>query len=277
LLLAALPSAAQAQGVTVLRGESGEQQRPGVPDTGVRRVPSTSHPAPAPVSPPAPSSGGQLPLGNGNGVVPADPPSEVAKEIAAGKPLSPGEAAALAAAFKAIDDGRYADARAAVASFNNPLLKRIVDWHVLRVAPKTDAEIRTVNAMVRMVAAEFPELSGVNLAVIYGDRGMPGIGSYDWVGFDKYDEHEAIFCDGRYDDLKAELRADQRIILVPGGASPWKQDPAPFYNKAVSDTQVLAIVPFIWQDNAAPGVGAGIRSNSTKPRYIQAGTLIKNG
>ena len=95
--MAALPSAAQAQGVTVLRGESGEQQRPGVPDTGVRRVPSTNHPAPAPAlaSPPTTSNGGQLPLGNGTGVVPAEPPSEVAREIASGKPLSPAEAAAL--------------------------------------------------------------------------------------------------------------------------------------------------------------------------------------
>jgi soluble lytic murein transglycosylase len=149
LLLAALPSAAQAQGVTVLRGESGEQQRPGVPDTGVRRVPSTSHPAPTSASPPTTSNGGQLPLGNGNGVVPADPPSEVAREIASGKPLSPAEAAALAAAFKAIDDGRYADARAAVANFNNPLLKRIVDWHMLRVAPKTDADFASTWRMLR--------------------------------------------------------------------------------------------------------------------------------
>jgi soluble lytic murein transglycosylase len=141
LLLAAFPSAARTQGVTVLRGENGEQQqRPGVPDTGVRRVPSTGHPAPAPVSPPATPNGAQLPLSNGNGVVPADPPSEVAKEIASGKPLSPAEAGALAAAFKAIDDGRYADARAAVASFNNPLLATIVDWQVLRVAPRTDAD-----------------------------------------------------------------------------------------------------------------------------------------
>lgn len=143
--------------------------------------------------------------------------------------------------------------------------------------PKTDAEVRTVNAMVRRVASEFPELADVNLAVIYGDRGMPGIGSYDWVGFDRYPDREAIFTDGDYQALKEALRPDQRILLVPGGVSPYDQDPAPFYNKAQEDQQVIAIIPFIWQDNAAPNVGLGIRSNSTKPRYVQAGTWIKNG
>jgi soluble lytic murein transglycosylase len=156
LLLAALPAAALAQGgVTVLRGEgSSEQPRPGVPDTGVRRIPSPSHPPSAPAQANAPpsantSSGGQLPLGNGAGLVPADPPSDLAKEMSSGKPLAPGEAAALAAAFKAIDDGRWADARAAVASFDNRLLKRIVDWHILRVAPRTDADFASTWRMLR--------------------------------------------------------------------------------------------------------------------------------
>src|SRR5438105_5012468 len=109
--------------------------------------------APAPAQANAPpnanaSSGGQLPIGNGAGLIPADSPSEVAKEISTGKPLASGEAAALAAAFKAIDDSRWADARAAVANFNNPLLKRIVDWHILRVAPKTDADFASTWRML---------------------------------------------------------------------------------------------------------------------------------
>ena len=157
LLLAALPAAAQTQGgVTVLRGEgsSGDQPRPGVPDTGVRRIPSPSHAPSAPAQANAPpsastSNGGQLPLGNGAGLMPPDPPSELAKEMSTGKPLAPGEAAALAAAFKAIDDGRWADARAAVASFDNRLLKRIVDWHLLRVAPRTDADFAATWRMLR--------------------------------------------------------------------------------------------------------------------------------
>ncbi|MFI5029944.1 MAG: transglycosylase SLT domain-containing protein [Reyranellales bacterium] len=63
--------------------------------------------------------------------------------------LSPGEASALGAAFKAIDDSRYADARAAVANFNNPLLTRIVDWSILRVAPRTDADFASTWRFLR--------------------------------------------------------------------------------------------------------------------------------
>ena len=65
------------------------------------------------------------------------------------KTLSPGEAAALGAAFKAVDDGRYADARAAVANFNNPLLVRIVEWTVLRVAPRSDADFASTWRFLR--------------------------------------------------------------------------------------------------------------------------------
>lgn len=123
--------------MTVLRGES-DQPRPGVPDTGVRRIPSTGsaqHATPLPSPSPV---GGQQPIANGSGIMPA-PQSETAQAMVSGKSLSAGEAAALAAAFKAIDDNRFADAKAAVASFPNPLLKRIVDWYVLRTAPKTEA------------------------------------------------------------------------------------------------------------------------------------------
>lgn len=143
---------------------------------------------------------------------------------------------------------------------------------------KTAEQVITVNQMVRRVAREFIELASVRLAVIYaGDIDeRPGIGSYDWVGIDKYQAGDEIFIDELYDDLKAALRADQGILLVPGGADPWKTDPAAFYNKAQEDHQVVALVPFIWQDHAAPGVGQGIRSNSTRSRYVEAGTRIKS-
>jgi soluble lytic murein transglycosylase len=139
------PTVQAQQGVTVLRGDSGSQARPGTPDTGVRRVPSTGTAGTNMGGGPASSSHpanplGQLPIGGGAAVLPTTPPSEMAQAIGSTQPLAPAEAAALGAAFKAIDDGRYADARAAIANFPNPLLHRIVEWSVLRLAPKTDAD-----------------------------------------------------------------------------------------------------------------------------------------
>jgi soluble lytic murein transglycosylase len=143
------PAQQQQHGVTILRGESGEQLREGRPDTGIRRTPSTAPtPSARPSSPPTASA---LPIardGSGNGVVPPAS-SEMSQALASAKSLSPGEAAALGAAFKAADEGRYADARAAVANFNNPLLVRIVDWTVLRAAPKTDADFASTWRFLR--------------------------------------------------------------------------------------------------------------------------------
>ena len=76
-----------------------------------------------------------------------------APAVVAAKPLGDAEASALAAALRAVDEGRIADARAAVANFRNPLLVRIVEWAVLRVASKVDADFASTWRFLR----EHPE------------------------------------------------------------------------------------------------------------------------
>jgi soluble lytic murein transglycosylase len=166
-LLASGPLLAQQGGVTILRGQSNDQPTSGVPDTGVRRVPVErgTPPRPAAPAPSAPQAGepivGQpivgssspaLPIGNDGssaGVMPPPPQSNMAQAIASSKPLSDAEAAAFAAALKAIDEGRYGDARPMVANFRNPLLSRYVDWSILRVAPKPDADFASTWRFIR--------------------------------------------------------------------------------------------------------------------------------
>ncbi|MEA2850258.1 MAG: soluble lytic murein transglycosylase, partial [Rhodospirillaceae bacterium] len=164
-LLASDPVLAQQGGVTILRGQSGDQPTQGTPDTGVRRVPVERGPAaPAPhpavptppgvpqVAPQVGSSSPALPIGNdgtSGGVLPAPAQSDMAQAIASSKPLSDAEAASFAAALKAIDEGRYGDARPMVANFRNPLLSRYVDWNILRVAAKTDADFASTWRFLR--------------------------------------------------------------------------------------------------------------------------------
>lgn len=139
---------------------------------------------------------------------------------------------------------------------------------------KSDAEVREANAMLRRVMADYPELEGAALAVIYGaGDNRPGIGTYDWVGFDDYDRGCAAVLGDEYAALKGRLRPEQRILVVPGGADPWRRDPACFEWRAHSDPQVVALVPFVWFDNYEPG-RAGIRSNPTRSLYCDAGRKI---
>jgi soluble lytic murein transglycosylase len=136
LLLAAVPLSAGAQqnGVTVLRPGSSD-----TPDSGIRRVPSTNGGTSGPAAPRAAPSTVPLRDSGGGSLLPAAPPTEITQAIGGTKPLSEAEAGALASALKAIDEGRFVDSSAAVANFNNKLLSRIVEWHALRVAPKTEA------------------------------------------------------------------------------------------------------------------------------------------
>jgi soluble lytic murein transglycosylase len=130
------PATAQRGDAPVLRSESSNRLREAAPDTGIRRA-STAMPAPigSAVVPPA--------------IVPPTAPTELAQASASPAALSAGEAAALAAAFKAETEGRYADARAAVANFNNPLLIRIVDWTILRTAPRGEADFASTWRFLR--------------------------------------------------------------------------------------------------------------------------------
>ena len=152
-LLVADPAIAQQGGVTILRGQSSDQPAQGAPTTGVRRVP-VERAAPAPPANPAPRTSASttpLPIDKGGpsgGLMPrAD--SDVAQAIVSATPLGAAEAAAFAAALKAIDEGRYGDARPMVAGFRNPLLSRYVDWSILRAAPKTDADFASTWRFLR--------------------------------------------------------------------------------------------------------------------------------
>lgn len=138
-----------------------------------------------------------------------------------------------------------------------------------------DPDVLVGNSLLRGVAAEYAELSGVKLGVIYSTHwSFPGISSYDWVGFDDYGQRSGIFVNGEYDRLKNTLRPNQRIILVPGGADPWKQDPTEFFNMAENDPQVVALVPFIWIDNYGQSTHLGIHSNGMATIYHLIGLQI---
>jgi hypothetical protein len=148
-------------------------------------------------------------------------------------------------------------------------------------AHKSDAQVTAANATLRRVMASFPQLEQTKLAVIYtAGNQRPGIASYDWVGFDDYDRG-CIALDNGYPALKAQLRPDQRLMIVPGGADPWRQDPACFFAKAQLDQQVIAIVPFIWFDNwediTKAGGTKGIRSNGMANVYCIAGRRTITG
>lgn len=140
------PVHAQQGGVTILRGQGSDQPAPTTPDTGVRRAPTDRGAAPRSAQPPAAVS--PVPVSPG-GMVPVTPPSEVAQAITSLKPLDAAEAGALASALKAVDESRWADARAMVANFRNPALTRIVDWSILRTAPRTEADFATTWRFLR--------------------------------------------------------------------------------------------------------------------------------
>ena len=129
--------------------------------------------------------------------------------------------------------------------------------------PMSDAEVLAMIATVRATAAEFPALADVNLAVIYSNSGRtPGISGYDWVGRDDYGRGPQI----------VQITAGQKLILVPGGANPWKESPDAFIQYAGLHEEVVAIIPFLW--TWPDGRLGGICDNGLAPAYRAAGVAI---
>lgn len=129
----------------------------------------------------------------------------------------------------------------------------------------------------RSIMGRYPELAQAKLAVIYSASGRyPNIEDYDLVGVDAYDEKEGILK-GRLQELRWKLNKKQKMILVPGGADPWRQDPTPFLNYAKKDNKVGMILPFVWFDEESPNpqYGLGIKNNGMAPLYRAAGKEIK--
>lgn len=141
----------------------------------------------------------------------------------------------------------------------------------------TTEEILRCNTLIRAQLSKYPGAKDIALAVFYtGAENYVGIAYYDWVGFDEYHVGTRALA-AKYGRMVKLLREDQRTMIIPGGCDKWRQDPRPFVDFALKNSRVVALVPFIWLDNADPGntdVGLGIRSNGLAQIYREAGLSI---
>lgn len=123
---------------------------------------------------------------------------------------------------------------------------------------------------------------GVMMAVIFSDIGAMeryNYLDYDLVGFDQYGPGAGIFDVtifplppmSDYDRFARKILPHQRIIIVPPGFDPHRQDPTPFYAMAAKDGRILIVLAFLWYDLKEDGkVSLGIRSNGMADAYRAA-------
>lgn len=135
------------------------------------------------------------------------------------------------------------------------------------------AELMKSIQIIKEVAAGFPVLAGLKLAVIYAAKPetYDCIEMFDFVGVDDYEALSGMLTDGTYGRMKARLRPDQKTILLPGGA--FGQDPTPFINFAHNNPEVLGVLAFTWLGPMVPAdkwIGLGDDANPRKQQYIDA-------
>ena len=113
----------------------------------------------------------------------------------------------------------------------------------------SEAEHLKLINLIKSVAAEFPELSGVKYAVIYA-RGKPFWNSeaHDIVAIDNYGQKSQILTIGDHADLVKLLKPGQKTWLIPGAA--FGQNPDPFVSYALAHPdEVDGVIPFLWFDD----------------------------
>lgn len=135
----------------------------------------------------------------------------------------------------------------------------------------SDAIVTQANKDIRLVMEEFSELATVPLAVIYSGRSQPGLTSYDWIGLDDYNQGAGVLTNW-YPYLLSLMTEKQKLILVPGAA--FGQDPTPFYEYAMSEPKVAAILSFIWFDGWDGPTSRGARLSGTAQMYCEMGKKI---
>lgn len=135
--------------------------------------------------------------------------------------------------------------------------------------------IPEVVAIIRRVVADYPELAGVKVGVCYSTfNPMQHIEIFDIVGFDDYEKKSSIFSPGgAYEQMRVQLRPDQRTWIFPGAC--YGQDPDLFLNYANAHAEVLAIVPFLWSSVPWETAFAGIAGQpEMREAYSAVGARI---
>ncbi len=151
-------------------------------------------------------------------------------------------------------------------TFVNTLKAAGLWQYIIGLYPLDEPDVAGVpNATMLTALTDLKAAFNLPLAVTYGTKGTPGLAGYDWIGKDDYGAGAGVLNE------MPPLTGNQKWMLVPGGADPWKQDPAAFANFANANPNVVGIMPFLWADYAG---GQGIGSNGMAPKYIALGTLI---
>ena len=151
-----------------------------------------------------------------------------------------------------------------------PILKRIqVFGSIVAVYPVDEPN---VNGCDQTSLSAIRGL-GYPMFTIYGPERFGWVCSqyFDILGLDNYDASGQEYFQ-ELEHLSATAPGSQ-LILVPGGASPWKQDPKPYYDYAISHSKVIGILPFLWYSPPNTNLG-GIRDNGMSSTYIELGKQI---
>lgn len=134
------------------------------------------------------------------------------------------------------------------------------------VAGMSDAQVVGMVNATRAAAAKFAPIATAKVAVCYGQKGTPGIQVFDLIARNNYGNGPQVL----------PLLAHQRLMIFPGGANPWGENPGPFvaYAQEHRDT-VWGVIPFIWQPYEHEGGShLGIKDNGMADAYRSAGRTL---
>jgi hypothetical protein len=148
----------------------------------------------------------------------------------------------------------------------------------------SDAEIKNnIEAIASITKSTFPEIP---VAVIFSPKEVKASKAipvgFDWIGFDCYgkfnDCYKGHSVTYYYNNLKSRISGSQRLMLVPwaykagypsnGDINDRNNAAAQYWNLAISEPLVVAVVPFLYQ-TYTDSTGAHVAGAQDMPALLQ--------
>jgi hypothetical protein len=190
-------------------------------------------------------------------------------------------------------DGKYvirADAQATVRSlFQRFRVEDVLQYiEIVSVCDEPDGkeisqeDMTLAVQLVRTVVQEFKP--SIKMFCIYSTR-------YTWIAFDEFDlvamddygaGNSYFSPTGGHKQIKERSSQSPRhpkLIVIPAPADPWRMLPTAWLNAVNNDTQIIAVLAFVWFTNHATDAdyGKGVEENGLESIWREAAIELIGG
>ncbi len=146
------------------------------------------------------------------------------------------------------------------------------------------ASLENTASIIKNTFPNTPIWSNFTDWIIRGPEQLPAY--HDWISFDSYGDYYNVNIDYTMSRLHSKLAPGQKIVIIPQAFrstnNVWNLTESEvvtladqYYNLAQSDSSVVALIPYVWENQFDSGLTGTVSLPSVKAKYVSIGNAIK--